>query len=133
MSDDDLIRRGDALECFMGYDRTGDIKDAIAALPAVTQPAPAAMTPEVRALVEERDRLKEALYIDDLTVTLQGEDRARLIDRNKNLEAALRKGEALKYVLCDIQDRDTYLSRRAFDALKSFCDALAALRAGETE
>lgn len=40
MSDDDLIRRGDALECFMGYDRTGDIKDAIAALPAVTVAAP---------------------------------------------------------------------------------------------
>lgn len=36
MTDNDLIRRGDALECFMGYDRTGDIKDAIAALPAVT-------------------------------------------------------------------------------------------------
>ena len=42
MSDNDLIRRGDALECFMGYDRTGDIKDAIAALPAVTVGVPEA-------------------------------------------------------------------------------------------
>jgi len=33
---DDLIKRDDALECFMGYDRMGDVKDAIAALPAVT-------------------------------------------------------------------------------------------------
>lgn len=30
----DLIYRDDALECFMGYDRMGDVKDAIAALPA---------------------------------------------------------------------------------------------------
>ena len=36
MPDNDLIRRGDALECFMGLDRIGDIMDAIAALPAVT-------------------------------------------------------------------------------------------------
>lgn len=36
MSDNDLIRRGDALECFMGLDRIGDIMDAITALPAVT-------------------------------------------------------------------------------------------------
>lgn len=33
-NDNDLIRRGDALECFMGLDRIGDIKDEIAALPA---------------------------------------------------------------------------------------------------
>jgi len=31
----DLIKREDALECFMGFDRMGDVKDAIAALPAV--------------------------------------------------------------------------------------------------
>lgn len=35
MSDNDLIRRGDALDCFMGEDRIGDAMDAIAALPAV--------------------------------------------------------------------------------------------------
>ena len=35
MSDEDMIRRGDALEAFMGYDRIGNIKDAIAAIPAV--------------------------------------------------------------------------------------------------
>ena len=34
--DKELIKRDDALECFMGYDRMGDVKDAIAALPAVT-------------------------------------------------------------------------------------------------
>lgn len=46
MTDEDMIRRGDALETFMGYDRIGDIKDAIAAIPAV-QPSP-----DVAALVE---------------------------------------------------------------------------------
>lgn len=42
MSDNDLIRRGDALECFMGLDRIGDIMDAITALPAVTVGVPEA-------------------------------------------------------------------------------------------
>ena len=32
---DDLIKRDDALECFMGFDRMGDVKDAIADLPAI--------------------------------------------------------------------------------------------------
>lgn len=51
-NDNDLIPRGDALECFMGLDRIGDIKDAIAAI--TPQPAPtlgdALELPEVQAL-----------------------------------------------------------------------------------
>jgi len=45
-NDNDLILRGDALDCFMGLDRIGDIMDAIAALPAA--PAP---TVKVKPLV----------------------------------------------------------------------------------
>ena len=36
MRDKDMIRRGDALDCFIGLDCIVDIMDAIAALPAVT-------------------------------------------------------------------------------------------------
>jgi hypothetical protein len=67
MSDNDLIRRGDALECFMGYDRTGDIKDAIAALPAVTVGAMIAKVP-TRYQTVNGDRL---LHEGDLLAALE--------------------------------------------------------------
>lgn len=52
MSDNDLIRRGDALDCFMGLDRMGDIMDAIAALPAAPLDAPKHLTDALDAVLK---------------------------------------------------------------------------------
>ena len=62
MSDNDLILRGDALDCFMGLDRIGDIMDAIAAIPAAPAPtlAAALAMPEIASLVDALDNLLSA-------------------------------------------------------------------------
>lgn len=53
-----MIRREDALECFMGLDRIGDIKDAIAALEPQSSPRDDAIKSLMDAATEALSELE---------------------------------------------------------------------------
>jgi hypothetical protein len=73
----------------------------------------------IAELERENALLKSSIYIDDLTVTGLANDK-------QLLKAQLQKAVALKDALCDLSDREIFLSRTARQALDDFIASLSA-------
>lgn len=93
MNDDDLIRRGDVLDCFIGLDRIGDVMDEITALRA--QLASATYGREVaeacnRGLVRLNEATQERADRAEAALAAQIETDARIADHEAH--HAMREG-----------------------------------------
>ena len=96
MRDKDMIRRGDALDCFIGLDCIVDIMDAIAALPAVTP----ATTKPGKEVMPDADQIGDSKPATSPGVTAGAAgllDEVKAADRISDVDVAMLQSMATSF------------------------------------